>query len=82
MANDPIPGTSEEPHEAWGAGAWEDEVLEDFGACCGCVDEAHARRLKSLLAVGRPQTQLPVVLDLLGRGRHRNGTLVGDGRGG
>jgi len=50
---------------------WEDEVLQDFCACCSCVDEAQTRGFESLLAVGRPQTELAVVLDLLGRWRHR-----------
>jgi hypothetical protein len=57
IVNDPIPGTSEGGKEAWawrGVCAWEDEVFEDFCACGSCVDEAHARRLESLLAVGRP----------------------------
>ena len=23
-----------------GPNSWEDDVLEDFSACCGCIDEA------------------------------------------
>ena len=50
---------------------WEDEVLQDFCACCSCVNEAQTCGFEGLLAVGRPQTELAVVLDLLGRWRHR-----------
>jgi len=80
MVNDPIPVPSDSAKwprvERKGKErAWEDEVLEDFCACCRGIDETHARRLESLLAIGRPQTQLPVVLALLCRGRHRGGTV-------